>query len=180
MILCLVKCLKSDRPTALLNGCSEHSCIISIFCVSFDSVFIVINIFPFYAQVKKNFFKVLCVFHISASNYYFFINQKIISLSIRKLCQGQSLISERTLIEMFHLSQCIIDIHYTAQCHIFLPFHTVCGVLKARTLKWFAIAFSIYYILRIKLLKMALSSYQNVLYMSDSKIIGLYHVLLCI
>ena len=28
------------------------------------------------------------------------------------------------------------------QCHIFLPFHTVHGVLKARILKWFAIAFS--------------------------------------
>ena len=28
------------------------------------------------------------------------------------------------------------------QCHIFLPFHTVHGVLKARTLKWFAIPFS--------------------------------------
>ena len=28
------------------------------------------------------------------------------------------------------------------QCPIFLPFHTVHGVLKARILKWFAIAFS--------------------------------------
>ena len=28
------------------------------------------------------------------------------------------------------------------QCHIFLPFHTVHGVLKARILKWFAIRFS--------------------------------------
>ena len=28
------------------------------------------------------------------------------------------------------------------QCPIFLPFHTVLGVLKARILKWFAIAFS--------------------------------------
>ena len=28
------------------------------------------------------------------------------------------------------------------QCPIFLPFHTVPGVLKARTLKWFAIPFS--------------------------------------
>ena len=28
------------------------------------------------------------------------------------------------------------------QCHIFLPFHTVQGVLKARILKWFAITFS--------------------------------------
>ena len=28
------------------------------------------------------------------------------------------------------------------QCHIFLPFHTVCGVLKARILNWFAIPFS--------------------------------------
>ena len=81
---------------------------------------------------------------------------------------------------MFHLSQFIIDIQCTVQCHIFLPFHTLRGVLKARTLKWFAIAFSIYYILRMKLLKMALSSYQNVLYMSASKIIGLYHVLFCI
>ena len=28
------------------------------------------------------------------------------------------------------------------QCHIFFPFHTVHGVLKARMLKWFAIPFS--------------------------------------
>ena len=28
------------------------------------------------------------------------------------------------------------------QCHIFLPFHTVHRVLKARILKWFAIPFS--------------------------------------
>ena len=28
------------------------------------------------------------------------------------------------------------------QCHIFLPFHTVHGILKARMLKWFATAFS--------------------------------------
>ena len=28
------------------------------------------------------------------------------------------------------------------QCHIFLPFHAVHGVLKARILKWFAIPFS--------------------------------------
>jgi len=28
------------------------------------------------------------------------------------------------------------------QCHIFLPFHTVHGVLKARMLKWFSIPFS--------------------------------------
>ena len=28
------------------------------------------------------------------------------------------------------------------QCHIFLPFHSVYGVLKARTLKWFVIPFS--------------------------------------
>ena len=29
------------------------------------------------------------------------------------------------------------------QCHIFLPFHIVHGVLRARILKWFAIPFSI-------------------------------------
>ena len=29
------------------------------------------------------------------------------------------------------------------QCHIFLPFHTVHGVVKARILKWFAILFCI-------------------------------------
>ena len=28
------------------------------------------------------------------------------------------------------------------QCHIFLPFHSIHGVLKARILKWFAILFS--------------------------------------
>ena len=31
---------------------------------------------------------------------------------------------------------------FILQCPIFLPFHTVCGVLKARILKWFAIPFS--------------------------------------
>ena len=31
-----------------------------------------------------------------------------------------------------------------SQCHIFLPFHTVHGVLEARILKWFAIPFSNY------------------------------------
>ena len=31
---------------------------------------------------------------------------------------------------------------FNSQCHIFLPFHTVHGVLKARTLKWFAIPIS--------------------------------------
>ena len=31
---------------------------------------------------------------------------------------------------------------FTFQCQIFLPFHTVHGVLKARILKWFAILFS--------------------------------------
>ena len=30
----------------------------------------------------------------------------------------------------------------TFQCHIFLSFHTIHGVLKARTLKWLAIPFS--------------------------------------
>ena len=28
------------------------------------------------------------------------------------------------------------------QCHIFLPFHTVLGILKARLVKWFAISFA--------------------------------------
>ena len=31
---------------------------------------------------------------------------------------------------------------FILQCPIFLPFHTVHGVLKARILKWFAIPFS--------------------------------------
>ena len=31
---------------------------------------------------------------------------------------------------------------FTFQCPIFLPFHTVHGVVKARILKWFAIPFS--------------------------------------
>ena len=31
---------------------------------------------------------------------------------------------------------------FTYQCHVFLPFHTVHGVLKARTRKWSAIPFS--------------------------------------
>ena len=33
------------------------------------------------------------------------------------------------------------------QCHIFLPFHTVHGILEARTLKWFVIPFSSYHVL---------------------------------
>ena len=33
------------------------------------------------------------------------------------------------------------------QCHIFLPFHTVHGVLKARILKWFAIPSSVAHVL---------------------------------
>ena len=33
------------------------------------------------------------------------------------------------------------------QCPIFLPFHSIHGVLKARTLKWFAIPFSVDHIL---------------------------------
>jgi len=28
------------------------------------------------------------------------------------------------------------------QCHVFLPFHTIHGILKARIQKWFAVAFS--------------------------------------
>ena len=31
---------------------------------------------------------------------------------------------------------------FVFQCHIFLPFHSVRGVLNARILKWFAIPFS--------------------------------------
>ena len=33
------------------------------------------------------------------------------------------------------------------QCHTFLPFYTVYGVLKARILKWFAFAFSVDHVL---------------------------------
>ena len=33
------------------------------------------------------------------------------------------------------------------QCPIFLPFHTIYGVLKARILKWFAISFPVDYVL---------------------------------
>ena len=33
------------------------------------------------------------------------------------------------------------------QCPIFLPFHTIHGVLKTRVLKWFAIVFSVDHIL---------------------------------
>ena len=33
-------------------------------------------------------------------------------------------------------------LHFHFQCPIFLPFHTVHGVLRARILKWFAIYFS--------------------------------------
>ena len=34
------------------------------------------------------------------------------------------------------------DLASSSQCPIFLPFHTVHGVLKAKILKWFAISFS--------------------------------------
>ena len=34
------------------------------------------------------------------------------------------------------------EFSFPCQCHIFLPFHTVLVVLKARMLKWFAIPFS--------------------------------------
>ena len=39
------------------------------------------------------------------------------------------------------MGSCWLFIIYIVVC-IFLPFHTVHGVLQARTLKWFAIAFS--------------------------------------
>ena len=35
-----------------------------------------------------------------------------------------------------------LSVEFIFQCPIFLPFHTVHGVLKARILKWFAIPFS--------------------------------------
>ena len=34
---------------------------------------------------------------------------------------------------------------FVFQCHIFLPFHTVHGVLKVRMLKWFSFPFSMFY-----------------------------------
>ena len=37
--------------------------------------------------------------------------------------------------------------YFILQCHIFLHFHTVHGVLKARILKWFAIPFSLDHVL---------------------------------
>jgi len=37
------------------------------------------------------------------------------------------------------------------QCHIFLPFHTVHGILKARILKWFAIPFSLFLTAKFRL-----------------------------
>ena len=44
------------------------------------------------------------------------------------------------------ISSCILDAYwpweFIFRCPIFLPFHTVHGVLKARILKWFAIPFS--------------------------------------
>ena len=44
------------------------------------------------------------------------------------------------------ISSCILGTYqpgeFIFQCPIFLPFHTVHGVLKARILKWFAILFS--------------------------------------
>ena len=45
-----------------------------------------------------------------------------------------------------HFSSSILGTYWPGefifQCHIFLPFHTVHGVLKARILKWFAVPFS--------------------------------------
>ena len=48
------------------------------------------------------------------------------------------------LLEWFIPSSavCWAPTNLGVQCHIFLPFHTVHGVLKARILKWFAIPFS--------------------------------------
>ena len=47
-----------------------------------------------------------------------------------------SLLFSNSILDIFQPGELIF------QCHIFLPFHTVHGVLKARRLKWFVIAFS--------------------------------------
>ena len=45
-----------------------------------------------------------------------------------------------------HISSSIVGTYrpgeFIFQCHMFLPFHTVHGVLKTRVLKWFAIPFT--------------------------------------
>ena len=50
-------------------------------------------------------------------------------------------------LELFlHSSSSVLGTYqpgaFIFQCHIFLPFHTVHGILKARMLKWFAVSFS--------------------------------------
>ena len=50
------------------------------------------------------------------------------------------------LLELLSLSGNLLGPYWPGefifQCHIFLPFHTVHGVLKTRILKWFAIPFA--------------------------------------
>ena len=47
-----------------------------------------------------------------------------------------SLLTSSSILGTYQLGE------FISQCPIFLPFHSVHGVLKARILKWFAIAFS--------------------------------------
>ena len=47
-----------------------------------------------------------------------------------------SLLSSSSILDTYQPGE------FTFQCHIFLPFHTVHGILKARILQWFAIPFS--------------------------------------
>ena len=48
------------------------------------------------------------------------------------------------MTSFFFLSSFFLELflHSSSAAYLFLPFHTVLGVLKARMLKWFAIAFS--------------------------------------
>ena len=56
-------------------------------------------------------------------------------LSLFILSGAISLLFLNSILDTFQ------PVRLVSQCHLFLPFHTVCGVPKARGLEWFAIPF---------------------------------------
>ena len=57
-------------------------------------------------------------------------------LSLFILSGAISPVCSNSILGIYHPGEFIF------QCHIFLPFHTLHGILKARILKWFSILFS--------------------------------------
>ena len=47
-----------------------------------------------------------------------------------------------SLLFLSSILDTVQPVRLTVQCHVFSPFHTVCGVLKAGMLEWFATPFS--------------------------------------